>query len=302
MPSIDATEYVAETIPTLYILMKNRNRSTFKKAFKYVRERLASEDFNYNMEKKSETDKRIASFDYEIAERDEYSTAFCIDEKKGCLTHFSSNIYLNFVSYHLKPALDYSIPENRPFFHTYTKIKCISLLPPDLQLKGWHKFVKPELKRKCLPDFKPLLNEWIKQYFEPWYINGEHYQLSDWNFYLSHSRSQACIENQHKNWHQKIKSHPLIWPFVEFLQKEDALAGLRYEQIQQHGGKTRSKRVDEREKEHHLKRLWHLLNIKYVTISQFLSCAAPIIKMNWAVRDKLYKKYKITYLINSCCV
>ncbi len=276
--------------------MKDRNRKTFKKAFAYVRKRLAL--LGYNMQKKSENDKRIAAFDYEIAEREEYCIAFCIDVCQGCFMHFSNNIYTNMISYELKPALDYSKKKNRAFFHAYRQVKCIGLLPIHLQRKGWS-IVKAKLKRTVPNGFKRALNNWITNYFELYYISGKHFALSDWNFWDEHNRTQGKIESGHKIWHHEVGSHPLIWKFVMWLQRIDALARLKYERIQANGGKTKLKKADEREKEDHLNRLWHCLHRKQISITIFLNCAAVAINMNWKLLQSLYEKYEIAYFIHN---
>ncbi len=295
VPALD-TDHVAETIPTLFILMKDRNRATFKSAFEFVKKRLV-EKYNYKMEKQSDDMKRIIGFDYEVALREEYCSIFEIDECNGCLMHFSSNIYKNMISYGMKDALDYTIEDNREFYHTVQKIKVISLLPPDLQLDGWE-IVKEELKDSVPYGFKRKLKKFMKKYFEKWYVKGEHFELKHWNFYRSTNRTQGSIEASHKVWHQKIGSHPLIWKFVEFLQMEDALAEMRYEQIQAHFGKTRRKRINERKKEDALERLWNCLDDEYLSISEFLACASVAIKMNWKVLKKLVTEYEISYFFN----
>ncbi len=292
----NTVDNVSETIPTLFILMNDRHRSTFKAAFEHVVARLALL-FNYRLQKKNAYVKRIAAFDYEIAERDEYCKAFQIDVKKGCWMHLSGNIWQNFVKYGMKDALDYDKPGNRPFFHAYRKVKCLALLPLCEMENGWQ-LVRQELLDTVPHGFKGKLRSWIQDYFETYYIDGV-YKLSDWNFYRDHDRTQGCIEVQHMIWHQSIGAHPLIWQFIEFLLREDALAQLRYEQIIANDGQTRWKRSSERTKEFHLTQLWDCLDHGRVSILQFLACASVAVSMKWKALDKLYETYGITYYIHS---
>ncbi len=297
------TDHVSETIPTLYILMKNRNRSTYKAAFEYVVARLAGPAFGYNLQKQNDAEDRVASFDYEKAEREEYSKAFKIDVTGGCFMHVSSNFYINLCAYGMKDALDYKKKTNRPFFQAYRTIKCIGLLPLHKMREGWE-ICKANLLATVPHGFKTKLKNWIKNYFELWYMNesatAKYFALSDWNFYLSNDRTQGSIEGQHRIWHLKAGSHPLIWQFIEFLQEEDALAQLRYNQIQANNGKTRVKRCDEREKEDQLGRLWYLLEHDQISVAAFLECSSVAINMNWDVLHSLYSDYDLTYAIHSC--
>ncbi len=279
--------------------MKNQQRETFTQAFTHVKTRL-QDTYNYNMEKCSDDAIRSVSFDYEIALREEYTSILEIDECNGCFMHFSSNIYKNGLSYGLKDALNYEIKRNRPFIYAFNKIKCLGLLPEEKQLTGWT-LVQDELINTVPYGYKKIVKRFITDYFQLWYVSGIHFGQKDWLFHRSANRTQACIEVQHRNWHQKIRSHPLLWRFIEFLTRQDALAELRYEQIQAHNGKTRLKRVNERHKEDSLTRLWDMLDAgdKILNISQFLSLASVTIKMNWKVLDKLLADYNKTYYYNS---
>ena len=124
------------------------------------------------------------------------------------------------------------------------------------------------------------------------------FKLSDWNFYRSTDRTQNVIERTHKKWLKKGGYHPLPLPFLDLLREIDALAHIRYLQIN-HYGKTRLKSPDEREKEDNLSRLWDLLDANLMNVKEFLTCSSVTLRTNFAALDALYDKHDITYYIHS---
>ena len=285
--------HVHEAIPTLFILMANKSKKLYRSAFKYVVNRLRQ--LGCNVHNKPNDKKRICAFDYEIHERDEFAEAFAIDIVKGCLMHFSGNVRKNFQVKGFQALFKSKDKKHKRFIFTYTMIRCVSLLPEKSVYDGWE-IVKAELMKLCPRGYKQKLNNFIL-YFENTYMDGL-FKLSDWNFYRSDDRTQNVIERTHKTWLKKAGHHPLPIPFLNLLREIEALAHIRYLQIQQYG-KTRLKSSDEREKEDHLSRLWDLYDSELISIKEFLTCSSFTLRTNFKALDTLYDKYDITYYIHS---
>ena len=179
---------------------------------------------------------------------------------------------------------------------SHRKIKCIGFLPENRMIPAWQA-VKAELLELAPYGAKGKTRIFVK-YFEDNYCNENDtesvYTISDWSWYRCHYRSQASIESSHFCWHQKAGTHPMVWEYMDWLQKTDALAQIRCEQIQEPGGLTNLKRPNERQKERTLDQLWDRLDAGILgrldadslTDEQFLSAVAVAVKMNFAGLDR----------------
>ena len=298
----DPTQNVNEALPGLFILLDNKHSLTYRKAFKYTVNRI-KEAYGYDVTQKRNL-KRKASFDYEIAERQEFCNAFSVDICGGCLFHLSSNFRKQIKKKKLSDAIQYKIEDENKnkitkftkLGHIYKQIKCIGLLPIDKMVQGWV-YVREQLKINCPDVYNSQLIQYI-EYIESNYINADNkkttFSKQDWNFFRSQQRTQSQIERSHQNWVKKLGHHPPPDKFLRGLQEIDADTHVRCIQI--YNDKiTNKKKPQERLKEKHLNKLWNLIELNEIEIKDFLYCTSILMNFHWNKLKHVYDDIRIQY-------
>ena len=294
------TEHVNEAMPALYILLANKSKALYKRAFEYTVNKLI--EYGYNPKYKKDDKQRIVQFDYEKAERDTFTHSFHVDNAKGCFMHFSGNIRKNMIDKGLKNCIfDTQNKRLTEFGKIYRQIKCLSLLKVKDMRTGW-KIIK-RLLFEHLPTTghtkgkRSDLQKFI-EYFEKYYVGDNSvFRLEDWNFYNDKQRTQNLIERLHKTWLSMVEHHPWPLTFIRFLQEVDAWGLIRFKQLTKYR-KTRWKHPQEREKEYQLDRLWKVYDEETIDIELFLEWSSMAIGKHWIALENQYNEYDVSYYMH----
>ena len=288
--SKDPKIYVNKLLPSLWILMKSKSADCYRRSFNYVVQRI-KDISNYDVKNKGNK-LRIAAFDFEKAERNEFTKAFKVDTTWGCLYHFSKNLKKNwklkglekFMGYETKNKHGKNIYISTEFGKNMRTIKCLSLLPIGKVPGAW-KDVKKKLQKSLEydeliqndNDISTKLNTFI-DYFENTYI-FEHatFPPSDWNFYRNHQRTQGLKEREHLEWKQLMgEYHPTIDRFVNTLKIIEQETDLELRRLIRYRNTTEptQKIPKERAKEQILHILWDLYDANHIRTTSFLKLSS----------------------------
>lgn len=96
------TEHASEPLPSIFILLSGKSKTSYRDAFQYMKNRFIELGCDPSQKNVKE---RNAQFDHEKSERDEFAKAMSIDKIKGCFMQLSGNFRKNLITKGLKDCI-----------------------------------------------------------------------------------------------------------------------------------------------------------------------------------------------------
>lgn len=203
--------------PVVFCLTQQKDEETYREIYRQLR--LLAEDFQLTL------NPQISMSDFELANLNALRGSFDGISIRGCLFHFTQNIFKNAVNRGLRiPFFDLEDPNIR------NQVRYLMALPfiPLEDLMETYDMLEADFEDERVLD--------LAEYFEVTYLRGRpargrrratppRYPPPTWNVYQSVLNRQARTNNKVESFHSRfqrivVAHHLNIWRFIGELQKE----------------------------------------------------------------------------------
>lgn len=206
------------TVTCIYALLQNKTQDTYTKLFNILT------TLNANLKPTS------VMIDFEMAVINSLEIVFPESEVKGCFFHLSQNIYRKIQ----ENGLQQRYQEDSNFALKLRMIPALAFVPTDDVVGAFEQ----------LSEILPPESRAVADYFEDAYIGRPQrrgrrqpiFAIEMWNMHNRAGDELPKTNNSVEGWHRSFQcnvgsSHPTIWKFIGYIQREQALQQVYCTQI-----------------------------------------------------------------------